>query len=255
MTRITAIANQKGGVGKTSTAHALVTGLTVKGYKALAIDADPQGNLSNTMNTNYNMPGVYEVMSGTATVADAIQHSKQGDIIASTARLTGADLEFTDMGREYLLRDKIAPILSHYDYIIIDTPPTLGIITINALTAATDAIIPMGADVYSLQGLGQLHSVIGKVKQYCNPGLVISGLLITRYVGRAILTQDLRTVIEDKAKQIGSNLYHTVIREGIAVKESQAQQESLFASGLKSNPAKDYLLFIDEYLQLRKVGL
>jgi len=246
---ISAICNQKGGVGKTTTANALVAGLTNKGYKTLAIDTDPQGNLTNSMQADDQHSSVYEVMKGAISAVDAIQHTAQGDIISSSLFLTGADLEFTDTGREYLLKDKITPLVPVYDYIIIDSPPTLGILTINALTAANDIIIPMGADVYSLQGLGQLYSTINKVKKYCNSALNISGLLVTRYSGRSILAKDMRDVIDEKAKKIDSKLFKTVIREGIAVKEAQAQQISLFSNGIKSNPAQDYVSFIEEYLK------
>lgn len=249
MARVTAISNQKGGVGKTTTAHALVTGLIHKGYKALAIDTDPQGNLSYTIGADDQKAGVYEVLKGQVNPLEVIQHTEQGDIIPSTLLLAAADLEFTDTGREYLLKDAIKPLKEKFDYIIIDTPPTLGIITINALTASNDVIIPMGADIYSLQGLSQLHSTTNKVKKYCNPSLRIAGLLITRFSGRSILSKELKEVIEDKAGQIGTAPFKTVIREGVAVKEAQTQQASLFQTAPKSNPAQDYSLFIDEYIK------
>lgn len=249
MARITAITNQKGGVGKTTTAHALATGLTQKGYKALVIDTDPQGNISYTMKADEQQSGIYEVLKGSIDALQAIQNTSQGDIIASTLLLAGADLEFTDTGREYLLKDITEPLKLNYDYIIIDTPPTLGILTINALTASDDIIIPMGADIYSLQGLSQLYSTINKVKRYCNSTLNIAGLLITRYNGRSILSKELREIIEDKANQLNAPIFTSVIREGIAIKEAQTQQESIFTVAPKSNPAYDYLSFINEYLQ------
>lgn len=247
MARITTIINQKGGVGKTSTAHALATGLNHRNYKALVVDADPQGNLSYIMQTEA-AKGVYEAMKGTPA-ADLIQHTGQGNILASTPALIGADLEFTQTGREYLIKDALEPIKSNYSHIIIDSPPTLGIMTINALTASTDIIIPMGADIFSLQGLGQLYETIGRVKRYCNPNLKIAGLLITRYARRAVLTRDLTEVIGDKAQQISAPIYKTQIREGIAVKEAQTMQTSLFDSHPKANPTADYNALIDEYLK------
>lgn len=249
MARITTIANQKGGVGKTTTAHALATGLTVKGYKTLTIDTDPQGNLSYTMRADDQQAGLYEILKGNINSAEAIQHTVQGDIIPSTLLLAGADMEFTDTGREYLLKDIVEPLRKIYDYIIIDSPPTLGILTINALTASNDVIIPMGADIYSLQGLSQLYNTVNKVKKYCNPSLNIAGLLITRYNGRTILSKDLREVIENKAVQIGAAFYNTVIREGVSIKEAQTQQDSIFKTDPNSNPAQDYLKFINEYLE------
>ena len=245
---IIVIANQKGGVGKTTTAHAFVTGLIYKGYKVLAIDTDPQGNLSYTMHADPDISGVYEVMKGQASTTDAIQQTNQGDIIAGSLMLSGADMEFTDTGREYILKELLEPIKCLYDFIIIDSPPTLGILTINALTAAQDLIIPLGADAYSLQGLAQLSATISKVRKHCNPTLRIAGLLITRYSGRTVIGRELKDIIEDKAQFVGTQSFDTVIRESVTIKESQVQRMSIFATP-KSNAAVDYMAFIDEYLK------
>ncbi len=247
--RITVIANQKGGVGKTTTAHALATGLTFMGYRVLAVDTDPQGNLSYTMDADPDTPGVYELMKGHAAIYDAIQRTEQGDIISGSLMLSGADMEFTDTGREYILRELLEPLRASYDFIVIDSPPTLGILTINALTVAHDLIIPLGADAYSLQGLSQLHATIGKVKKHCNPALQIAGLLITRHSGRTVLGRDLKDVIEDKAQLIGARAFDAVIRESVTIREAQVQQTSLYSAAPKSNAAIDYLSFINEYLK------
>ena len=247
--RIVAVANQKGGIGKTSTVHAMATGLTYKGYKTLAVDTDTQGNLSYTMGADVNKPGVYELLKGEVIAPQAVQNTEQGPIISSSMMLSGADLEFTAKGREYLLSEALEPFKAVYDYIVIDTPPTLGILTINAMTAASDIIVPMGADIYSLQGLSQLYKTIQAVKKRSNSELKIAGLLITRYSARAILSSELRETIGDRAAQMGTRLYKTAIREGIAVKEAQTRRVSLFKTLLKSKPAADYLDFIDEYLK------
>ena len=249
MARIIVVANQKGGVGKTTTANALACGLIGRGFKTLAVDCDPQGNLSYAMRADDQQEGLYEVMKGKAAPAEAIQRTEQGDIIPGSLLLAGADLEFTDTGREYLLREILGPFGNIYDYIIIDSPPTLGILTINALAAGDDVIIPMGADIFSLQGLSQLYNAISKVRKFCNPSLDIAGLLITRYNARTILSRDLREVIEEKAVQIGAHVYRAVIRESIAVKEAQTNQESIFKTSPGSNPAQDYHDFISEYLE------
>lgn len=244
---IITIANQKGGVGKTTTAHALVTGLAAKGYKTLAIDTDPQSNLTVTMTADDTQPGIYELLKGSVELLEAIQHTPQGDIIGASLMLAGADIEFHSVGREYLLADALSKLKHDYDYIVIDSPPTLGILTINALTAATDVIIPMGADAYSLQGLAQLYTTIKTVKRLCNPALNIAGVLITRYSGRAVLSQELRETIKRNAAQIDANLFKTMIREGIAIKEAQTRRESIFAA--RSNAASDYRAFVDEYIK------
>lgn len=246
----TVIANQKGGVAKTTTAHAMATGLACKGYRVLAVDTDPQGNLSYTMNADPDAPGVYELMKGQGSPLGFIQHTEQGDLIAGSLMLSGADMEFTDTGREYILSELLGPLRAAYDFIVIDSPPTLGILTINALAAAHDLIIPLGADAYSLQGLSQLNATISKVKKHCNPDLKIAGLLVTRYSGRSILSQELKEAIEGKAaRAVGTSVFQAAIREGIAIKEAQTRQASLYKAAPKSNAAADYMAFIEEYLK------
>ena len=158
-------------------------------------------------------------------------------------------MEFTQPGREYLLKEILEPVKDNYDFIVIDTPPTLGILTINALTTSNDVIIPMGADIYSLQGLGQLYNTIENVKKYCNKDLTIKGLLLTKYNARTVLSKDLKDTIESKAQEINSKLFKTVIREGIAIKEAQTLQDNIFSTAPTSKPAADYEAFIKEYLK------
>lgn len=246
--RITTITNQKGGVGKTTTAHALTTGLKRWGRRVLAIDVDPQGNLSYTMSANTLGSGLYEAMRGEATVAEVIQSTDQGDILPSTLLLAAADMEFTATGREWILDKLLEPVKHQYDHIIIDSPPTLGILTVNALTASTDVVIPVGADIYSLQGLYQLHSTIEKVRQFCNPDLKIAGLLLTRYNSRSVISRDIKEGIEEKATSLSTSLYDVSIREGVAIREAQTHQMSLFEYAQRSNPAQDYDNFVSEYL-------
>ena len=247
MARITTIINQKGGVGKTSTAAALAAGLNLAGYKTLAVDADAQCSLTYIMGADAER-GIYEAMTGT-NAAQLIQHTDQGDLLPSSPALIGADLEFTKTGREYILRDVLEPIQGEYTHIVIDCPPQLGIMAINALTASDDVIIPMGADILSLQGLGQLCDTINTVKKYCNPKLKIAGLLITRYSKRAVLSRDLAEVISDQAQAIGASVYHTQIREGVAVKEAQTMRTSIYQTHPKANPTADYKSFVKEYLK------
>ena len=247
MARITTIINQKGGVGKTSTAAALAAGLNLAGYKALAVDADAQCSLTYIMGADAER-GIYEAMTG-SDAAQLIQHTDQGDLLPSSPALIGADLEFTKTGREYILRDVLEPIQGEYTHIVIDCPPQLGIMAINALTASDDVIIPMGADILSLQGLGQLCDTINTVKKYCNPKLKIAGLLITRYSKRAVLSRDLAEVISDQAQAIGASVYHTQIREGVAVKEAQTMRTSIYQTHPKANPTADYKSFVKEYLK------
>lgn len=248
MARITAILNQKGGVGKTTTAHALATGLTHKGYKALVIDADPQGNISYAMQADTLQAGLYEAMRGDVAAPDAIQQTQQGDIISSSLYLAGADMEFTQTGREYRLREVLDAISADYSHVIIDCPPSLGIMTINSLTASTDVVIPVGAEIFSLQGLQQLLTTIGKVRKYSNPDIAIAGLLVTRRANRAIATRDLIEAIHSNAAALQLHVYASIVREAVAIRESQIMQQSIFDTAPKAKVTDDYSKFIDEYL-------
>lgn len=249
MKEIIAIINQKGGVGKSTTAHALSAGLIQKGHSVLLIDLDAQGNLSYTFGVDGTTFNSLEVLSKQITAKKAIQHLEQGDIIASSPSLAGADTFLTATGKEYCLKEALEQVQNDYDYIIIDTPPALGILTINALTACTGAIIPAQADIYSLQGISQLYNTIQTVQKYCNASLQIKGIVLTRYNARAILSRDVTEMIEQTAIQFKTKLYKTKIRECIAIKEAQARKQNIFSYAPKSNAANDYTTLIAEMLK------
>ena len=245
--RIISVANQKGGTAKTSTAHALVTGAAYKGKRSLAIDFDPQGNLSFIMGADANRAGAYELMKQQAKAAQIVQYTSQGDIMPASLNLAAADTEFSGKpGRDFFLQAALEPLQDDYDVVVIDTPPTLGTLLVNALTASDEVIIPMNADILSLQGLYQLAETINQVKSFCNKGLKVTGILLTRYSGRTVLARDIKETIEAKCAELGIPLLNTVIRDGVAVREAQTTQESLFAYAPNSNPAKDYLQLFDE---------
>jgi chromosome partitioning protein len=246
---VIAIINQKGGVGKSTTALALGAGLFLKGYKVLFVDTDAQGNLTDTTEADNSDITVMELLTEEAQAKEAIQQGERWDIISSSSSLAGADMTLTSKGREYRLKKAIAPIKEEYDYIIIDTPPALGILMVNALTACDIAIIPAQADRYSLKGIAQLHATIETIKKHSNPALRIKGILLTRYSPRAVLSRDIAEVIEQTAQKLQTKLFKAKIREAIAIKESQAQRMDIFAYAPKSNAAKDYDAFIDELLR------
>lgn len=249
MGQVISINNQKGGVAKTTTAQALGQGLSLEGFKVLLVDLDPQGNLSFSVGANTDNNTMYEVLRGQVAAADTIQSVGNEDIIPSSILLSGADLEFTQTGREYLLKDTLAPLVNKYDFIIIDTPPTLGILTINSLTAANKTIIPIGSDIYSLQGLGQLNDTIQRVRKYVNPGLIIEGILLTRYNSRTILSSELKETAKDVANKLETRLFNTTIRESVAIREAQAQQVNMFEYAPNNNAIKDYKAFVKELLE------
>lgn len=243
------ITNQKGGAGKTTTAAALGAGLSLKGYNVLLIDLDPQCNLSYTMGAKPDHPTILGVLTGEVYPLDAIQHTLSGDLIAASRALSGADAFIKDTGKEYRLKEALEIIKPHYDYIIIDTPPALGILTINALTASDSVIIPAQADVYSLQGAEHLAETIQPVKKYCNPDLHIAGILLTRYSPRTVLSRDIADLAEQLAAKLGTILFKTTIRENIAVKEAQISQKQLYKYAPRAKATEDYIAFTNEYLQ------
>ena len=242
---IIAVCNQKGGVAKTATAQAIATGAAKNGRKSLAIDLDPQSNLSYSMGGNVADIGSYEFLTGIAKPGQIIQKTPQGDIITSSKNLALADTAFVSEDRMYLLANALKPIKKKYDVITIDCPPALNILLINALIAADIVIIPITADMYALQGLYQLKSNIQSAQKF-NSKLKIGGILFTRHNTRTRLTRDLVEVIKSKCQELDIPVYKTTIREGVAVKEAQMLRKSIFDYAPKSNPAKDYKAFIEE---------
>lgn len=248
MSKTLAIINQKGGVGKSTTALMLAAGLSLKGYSVLSIDLDAQSNLTYTAGAKTDGATALGVLTGEIKAGDAVQHTESGDIIPASKALAGADAFITDTGKEYRLKEALEPLAGGYDYIIIDTPPALGILTINALTACNSVIIPAQADIYSLQGIEQLAETMKPVKKYCNADLTIEGILLTRYSSRSVLSREVAELAEQLAAKLGTKLFKSTIREAIAVKESQISQRNLYSYAPKAKVTEDYTRFIAELL-------
>lgn len=242
---IISVINQKGGVAKTTTALALGTGLKRKGYRVLFIDLDAQCNLSYSLGmTEKDTLTAAELLTG-----DYDPSAIKEDVIKGAESLSAANLVLTDTGKEYKLKETLKPLQDKYDYCIIDTPPSLGILTVNALTASQSAIVPAQADFYSLQGIGQLVKTINSVKKYCNSELKIKGILLTRYNDRTIISKNLVSVLQQTASQLDTKLFKAKIRECTAVKEAQGMRQDVAAYAPQSNAAQDYKDFVKEYIK------
>ena len=247
------LSNQKGGVSKTTTAAALASGLSHKGFRVLAVDLDPQCNLSVSAGVDVlnAQATLYDVFKGAANVEAAIYPSEIGySVMVGGLALAAADVEFTQTGREYMLSEALNGVSGAFDFCVIDTPPTLGILTINALTASQGLIIPLNADVYSLQGLTQLNGVINNVRRYCNKDLNVIGLLVTRYNEHFNVTKAIMGQIEAKAAEIGTKVFNTQVRESVAIREAALLKGDIFTDAPKANATVDYTAFIDEVLEV-----
>lgn len=246
MAKIICIANRKGGVGKTTTANALAFGLTSRGKRVLSIDIDGQGNFSSIIDADTDGLTVYDVLTGNTSAADAIQHTEHGgDLIPSAAALELADVKIPSDAFTRL-KESIDPLRPNYDFIIIDTPPSAGILTLNALVAADMLIIPAKADITSADGLDQIRVLVDEI-QADNPNLKIAGILLTCFNARSAVRRVVSEILTETAAKMKTHVFKTPIREGVAVLEAQLTRRSLFSK--KNNVAADYSAWIDELLE------
>lgn len=246
MAKIITINIQKGGVGKTTTAHELASNLTQMGYKVLAIDLDQQQNLSAIAGAKlvgyYN---IYDLLKNECKFIDCIQEGSHYDIAVAGKKLTEAEKEFSNWDDVYRLDIAIKEnkLRNDYDFIIIDTPPNLGILPSMALTASDFVLIPVEASASGAQGLGQLYERIEKVRhpeRGTNKELKIAGMLLTMFNARTKFTQHIRAQLDRLSQEMGTKIFKTYIRSAIAVKESQGWKQSLTRYDPKSKPAMDY---------------
>lgn len=235
--KIIVLAIQKGGTGKTTSAAALAHAAALDGFRVLCVDLDPQGQLSFTMGADVSRPGAFELITGAAAAADLVQTPRQGgpDIIPAAWELATIT---TGPGSARRLQRALEPVRGQYDFIIIDTPPTAGELQFGALQAATELIIPVQADIYSLQSLYQIADTAGQIRR-TNPGLSIRGFILTDYDGRGTISRTMAETITARAAEIGIKCLG-VIRRGVAVKEAAALQEPLITYAPRSRPAQDY---------------
>ena len=250
MGKVVAIANQKGGVGKTTTAVNLSTILAKKGKKVLMIDADPQGNATSGLGIDKEVNfSVYDVLVDDIEIENTVIQSmvKNLEVCPSNINLAGAEVELVSMmSREHRLQEKINNQKDKYDYIIIDCPPSLGLITLNAFTAADSVLIPVQCEYYALEGLGQLINTIELVKKHLNKNLVIEGALLTMFDIRTKLSNQ---VVDEVNKYFENKVYKTVIPRNVRLSEAPSYGMPISVYDPKSKGAKSYEKFAREFIK------
>lgn len=250
--QILAFMIQKGGTSKTTSCSALAHGLTAKGKTVLLIDLDPQQNLSFAEGVNVlDIPcTLYEVWKDHKPIKDAIQPVNLAlDIITGGLSLASADFEFSGaVGREQLLKRSIDQLSADYDYCIVDCPPSLGLLTMNAATAADQVIIPMTVDALAIQGLSQLWGFLANIRTFCNPGLSVAGILLTKYDDRTLTTKGLENLIVQSADQAGTKVFQNRIHKSQAIETAQSLQTTDVYSQ-NARAAADYRSFTGELLE------
>jgi len=250
MGKVISVANQKGGVGKTTTTVNLATLLAKKGKKVLLIDTDPQGNATSGLGVTKELElSVYDILVGETTFNETIQETaiKNLKVCPSNISLAGAEVELVSMmSREQRLKTKLDEIKEQYDYILIDCPPSLGLITLNAFTASDSVLIPVQCEYFALEGLGQLLNTVNLVKKHLNKNLEIEGALLTMYDARTNLSNQ---VVKEVKKYFEDKVYKTVIPRNVRLSEAPSYGMPISIYDPKSKGAKAYEKFTKELLK------
>ena len=249
-TNILAVANQKGGVGKTTTVVNLAASLASKGRRVLIVDLDPQGNATTGSGINKGSihSGVYQVLLGEAGVQEATSRSEAGqyDVLAANRALAGAEIELVqEIAREMRLKNALAEVLGDYDFILLDCPPTLTLLTLNGLVAAEGVLVPMVCEYYALEGISDLVATVRKIRQAINPGLDIIGIVRTLYNSQSRLSQEVSDQLQS---HFGRQLFATTIPRNVRLAEAPSHGLPALAYDAKAKGTLAYLALADELL-------
>lgn len=253
MGKTVAIANQKGGVGKTTTAVNLCASLSYRGRRVLLVDCDPQGNATTAFGLKKaEANSIYDVMLGDKTAREAVTVTRYGSIIGSGPDLAGANVELVDIpGREFVLMHKLKSLQDVFDFIIIDCPPSLELLTLNALVASDTVLVPVQSEFYALEGLSDLTDTIRRINRKMNPGLHIEGLVLTMYDGRTKLSMDVEAALREHFPGL---VYETTIPRNIRLSEAPSHGMPCLAYDKSSKGARAYLHLANEFLKAQKRG-
>ncbi|MBA3463856.1 MAG: ParA family protein [Deltaproteobacteria bacterium] len=257
MARIVAVANQKGGVGKTTTAINLAASVASRGHRVLLVDFDPQGNASSGVGWTRDRVerSVYDALTGDVTLAEVIQPTDIATLFLApaTTDLVGAEIELISADqRERFLADVLATVSADYDYIVIDCPPSLGLLTLNALVAADGVLVPMQAEYFALEGLSALTSTIEKVKAAYNPKLTIDGVLFTMFDARLSVANQVRAEVE---KFFGDKVFDENIPRNVRLSEAPSHGKPVLLYDLRCAGTNSYLAIADEFLSRQLAAL
>ncbi|MBK6619970.1 MAG: ParA family protein [Saprospirales bacterium] len=246
MGKVISLLNHKGGVGKTTSAINIGAGLVELGKKVLLVDLDPQANLTLSLGLPREKITIYESIRGESELVP-YAYKTNLDVVISSLDLSGAEMELiNEAGREYLLRELFEPVIGEYDFIIIDCPPSLGLLTLNALTSSHYVIVPLQTEFLALQGLTKIKQVIDKVKVRLNKSLYIIGVVATMYDSRKVLN---REVVDTIKKFFGKRVFKTMIRDNIALAEAPSKRKDIFQYSPGSIGAQDYLELCKELIE------